>query len=756
METNRHQVHPLVAIICRPSADDAGRAEFVIENNVDSDITFLLKVSNHVNFTADKYDVAVDVDANSFALALTVEVVMFPITYDLSFEIRPKGLSQGRTTKQVNEDLTLIIDYDQQHSVLAFEVSNQGLHSYSFSFNFTDKGNLQLPGEKLSWEVHVPVKSSQLIVKAGVDGSPIYNYGAQFAVLITDSIHPLASQLPHTKVYGISNFTAGVQKIEDGKFVDSFFPPSYSSVYGLCMERLETEVVWRRPESFLEGEITLFPPNFKTALIAASSQLDTRWLLSVACEMLSDEARAHAIFVTNTVQESGLYRLRLLKDGEWQTVTIDDLIPCTPAGQPISSRSVGSELWLMLLEKAFAKLFGSYVALHQGSIVDAILDLYGLIGIPLDLRQADMNAVTQGLAESVRTSLTGQASFIAVSDQNIELNWRLTSNHPYNVIKAAEYQGELLLNLANPWVSHQWTGDWGSDSSHWTSAAKQALWGETDDLGLSFWMNLKDFISHFAVMYVYSGKKDEQKERSFKSLVLRQGESVLPRSFYKLVLTSQAVVALLLSQESPKNEGCAYLRPNGLSQISLRDSSFKEVMSSTVSNTRDNQLLTILDPGKYFIVPKIDAFAFVPTFKVKKDFPLMSDDGLIHPLFRSTVLDIFKKFSAVNSEVLTFADFRGIAGRNGLELDELQFAADFKARFASTSEGLTREGLLEMFKAEAAEKGEEAVRGMMQSLGYDQSLFSFESRAFKISLFIDELCEFEEMPYSEIGQDISS
>ena len=69
----------------------------------------------------------------------------------------------------------------------------------------------------------------------------------------------------------------------------------------------------------------------------------------------------------------GIYRVRFCKNGTWVTVTIDDYFPCYPvgeygAGTPIFSRTKGNELWVIILEKAYAKLHGSYCLLEDGNV----------------------------------------------------------------------------------------------------------------------------------------------------------------------------------------------------------------------------------------------------------------------------------------------------------------------------------------------------------------------------------------------------
>jgi hypothetical protein len=65
--------------------------------------------------------------------------------------------------------------------------------------------------------------------------------------------------------------------------------------------------------------------------------------------------------------ECGIMTVQLYKDGEWRTVTVDTRIPWgLPGSQrfnmPLYARCADpNELWVMVLQKAIAKLHGSYV-----------------------------------------------------------------------------------------------------------------------------------------------------------------------------------------------------------------------------------------------------------------------------------------------------------------------------------------------------------------------------------------------------------
>lgn len=83
------------------------------------------------------------------------------------------------------------------------------------------------------------------------------------------------------------------------------------------------------------------------------------------------------LFLTKEYNEEGVYRVKICKNGEWQEVLVDDYFPCLPMGPPIFSRGHGNELWVLILEKAYAKLHGSYLNVVAGRPHEAMMDLTG-------------------------------------------------------------------------------------------------------------------------------------------------------------------------------------------------------------------------------------------------------------------------------------------------------------------------------------------------------------------------------------------
>lgn len=62
----------------------------------------------------------------------------------------------------------------------------------------------------------------------------------------------------------------------------------------------------------------------------------------------------------------------------WKAVWIDDYFPCDPISKsPAFTRSRGKEIWVLILEKAWAKLYGSYERIEAGTCREALRDLTG-------------------------------------------------------------------------------------------------------------------------------------------------------------------------------------------------------------------------------------------------------------------------------------------------------------------------------------------------------------------------------------------
>jgi len=83
----------------------------------------------------------------------------------------------------------------------------------------------------------------------------------------------------------------------------------------------------------------------------------------------------------------GMFVFRFYKNFQWLYVVVDDRIP-TEGRKPVFGHCKDDhELWVPLIEKAYAKLHGCYESLISGYIDDGLTDLTGFVAEKIQLHQ---------------------------------------------------------------------------------------------------------------------------------------------------------------------------------------------------------------------------------------------------------------------------------------------------------------------------------------------------------------------------------
>ena len=66
----------------------------------------------------------------------------------------------------------------------------------------------------------------------------------------------------------------------------------------------------------------------------------------------------------------------MLFRGKWRIIDLDENVPAIYSS-PVFGKSLDKELWVILLEKAWAKLYGSYRHIEAGFPEESLHDLTG-------------------------------------------------------------------------------------------------------------------------------------------------------------------------------------------------------------------------------------------------------------------------------------------------------------------------------------------------------------------------------------------
>ena len=101
-------------------------------------------------------------------------------------------------------------------------------------------------------------------------------------------------------------------------------------------------------------------------------------------------ARVEARFVTKEVNSAGIYLMKLYVNGIESPVVVDDYLP-SKYEQPAFASSGPNELWVCLLEKAWAKLHGSYMRTEGGLPTMAASHLLGVPSYDITHEKIDVD-----------------------------------------------------------------------------------------------------------------------------------------------------------------------------------------------------------------------------------------------------------------------------------------------------------------------------------------------------------------------------
>lgn len=130
----------------------------------------------------------------------------------------------------------------------------------------------------------------------------------------------------------------------------------------------------------------------------------------------------------------------------------------------------------MLLEKAWAKLHGSYERIEAGFAENVLRDL---TGAPSEVIHNDNELLWDKLLEGEKNKymMAASAGSTKASKELLE-SLGLIGNHSYGILDVRDIikkdkSKDKLIRLRNPWGDFEWKGDWSDDSELWTPELKK-------------------------------------------------------------------------------------------------------------------------------------------------------------------------------------------------------------------------------------------------------------------------------------------
>uniref|UniRef100_A0A665TUX3 Calpain-1 catalytic subunit-like n=1 Tax=Echeneis naucrates TaxID=173247 RepID=A0A665TUX3_ECHNA len=289
------------------------------------------------------------------------------------------------------------------------------------------------------------------------------------------------------------------------RYIDEMFPPDRNAIgSGLLSPTELYKVKWMRP-SKLVANPSLVVDGFSRFDFGQGVVGDCWFLASIGALTFQDYIFEQVLPPGQSFNEDycGLFHFRFWRFGRWLDVVIDDKLP-TIDGRLIFVRSRDpNEFWPALLEKAYAKVCGSYADMNAGTPSEALVDFTGGVHMHLNLSDPPPNLWDLMIRAGNAKSLMGCGTPQGPTPENTVLPNGLVQGHAYTVtgVKEIVSSGQLvsLVRLWNPWGKGEWNGDWSDGSPLWHTVSKQerqvSLVVSHDG---EFWLTLQDFCKFFS------------------------------------------------------------------------------------------------------------------------------------------------------------------------------------------------------------------------------------------------------------------
>ncbi|XP_066982446.1 calpain-C [Macrobrachium rosenbergii] len=422
---------------------------------------------------------------------------------------------------------------------------------------------------------------------------------------------------------------------------DPDFPASQTSVF--YHQTPPFTFQWRRPKELSSNPVFIREECSQFDIV--HGKLGDRWFVScLGCLHLTKGLFYRVVPADQDFEQDagycGVFRFRVWWCGEWKEVLVDDRLPTVNGKLVFVHSQSTNQFWPSLLEKAYAKLHGSYEALKYGTSLDGLSDFTGGIAESISLR-ADPTTCGRLLSKlleltSIVTAVVNQHSHNKVHSEKLAsgivmgINYRI-----YAVEKVDRYNGEqvCLVRMRTPvGTSAEYLGAWGRSTPEWDEVPPN----EKERLNLKytpdgeFWMAYSDFVRTFSQLEVIhldgETSRDEPSlkhkmpwtsrvyQGSWQKGVTAGGCRNNPDTFHinpqlHLILSDMEEVVISLNQHSvmePKVIGfTAYaLSKNGLDSISKAFfKKNKSLVNSQYTNSRQVSERVQLEQGGYILLP---------------------------------------------------------------------------------------------------------------------------------------------------------
>ncbi|XP_075679746.1 calpain-9-like isoform X1 [Dermatophagoides pteronyssinus] len=319
--------------------------------------------------------------------------------------------------------------------------------------------------------------------------------------------------------------------LEGQLFDDPAFPANDQSYY--LHGRGPRKFKWLRPNQIVNHP--KFISHGAARFDVNQGELGNCWFLAAVANLTMNEKYFDRVVPPDQSFDkndyAGIFHFRFWQYGKWIDVVVDDRLPTINGKLVMMHSEEVNEFWGALLEKAYAKLHGSYESLKGGTTSEAMEDFTGGLTEHYEIQtdECPPNLFTIMHKGHQRGSFMGcSISVEDASQMEAVMHNGLIKGHAYSItsvkyvhVDHVRVQGKLpLVRIRNPWGNEaEWTGAWSDKSREWSivsSEEKQRI-GLTFDADGEFWMSFADFQKNFTNIEITNLTPDSLDDDSKKA-----------------------------------------------------------------------------------------------------------------------------------------------------------------------------------------------------------------------------------------------
>ena len=420
------------------------------------------------------------------------------------------------------------------------------------------------------------------------------------------------------------------------KFYDSEFPPNLNSlikgynikpnnnIEKINFHKKYNNIKWIRESNINnKTENKIFGNSFSSKDIKVG-EFSNKNFISVLTSLIDYPHIIKKLFKTKEKTDKGIFCIKICSNGELKEIIIDDFFPYDKKERKlIFSSNRNKNLWIQILEKSYAKSYGSYKNINLKSVEGILRDLTYAPVITLDnsyddliyflLECFDKKYIIMGSSGETEASkdLLREIGLNPDFEYPIIFIYKLTFDDLKNANQTLvntiyiDDNYKIVLKIRNLWSKTEWIGDWSSTSSFWNDELRIKLNCQENDN--CFYMNLKDFKHYFSKIkickycenYFYKSIRVYQKENNY-ILIKFQLYDFQPNNEDEI---AHCQIALIQEEKDNKyNDNAFNISRMILSKIEIKNGEkIIEYMDGLMCQSRELILEKYLSEGEYLL-----------------------------------------------------------------------------------------------------------------------------------------------------------